>query len=254
MCVGVDVWMCVCMRLNVCVWIRECVCVCVCEYGAMCESVRVWWVYVCEYVSDCCLSVRVCPSVVENSRRKGGVVIHIFNHQRRIIRPLGANWEPLTNHKCQLTSVARPWHMTQATDKSSHHPIHPPVCLSSPVCLDQVTHHHHALSLVLSLSLSLTILIFLMLTSLPLSRERRWKRESKERIKNIPIGFQAVGISENVKSLTFHSFVLPYASLSLCLSSNTKDCEELIGSKRTDTWHIHLNPVYFLFVACPSIA
>ena len=47
----------------------------------------------CENVCVCLLSVRlvgVCPSVVETAD-EDGVVIHIFNHQRRIIRPLGAN-------------------------------------------------------------------------------------------------------------------------------------------------------------------
>lgn len=45
------------------------------------------------------------------------------------------------------------------------------------------------------------------------------------------------GMSENVKSsLTFFSqSFLCLTPPQLCLSSNTKDCEELIGSKGTDT-------------------
>lgn len=55
------------------------VCICVCMY--VCVRVKCMCV--------CLLSVRlvgVCPSVVETAD-EDGVVIHIFNHQRRIIRP-----------------------------------------------------------------------------------------------------------------------------------------------------------------------
>lgn len=215
-------------------------CVCMCVYVCMCacESMRV-----CLLLSN--QLVGVCPSVVETAD-EDGVMIHIFYHQRRIIRSLGANWgHPLTNHKCQLTSVAPS--MTHDTSEPttvftlSNSPANFVSCSCHLVlhCLDQVTHHQtHALSPALSLSSSLNSLLWWQ--SHRHWVERWWERAMREE-EDIPI--ENISRRGWVRTLSHWPFSLCCLCLTppqLCLSSNTKDCEELIGSKGTDTWHIYL--------------
>lgn len=169
-----------------CVW---CVCVCVC---VMCEYV---WICVCVweyYVSDCCLSDSPCLSVC-----CGKMVLWFTssNHHRRIIRPLGANWShwPITNVNWPPSPVDDTWH--KRPTRSSHHPIHPPVCLS----IRSLTTTLCSLSSPLSLAPSLSLSLYQnprLYDGIIIAIESRDSMEERvrQRTKDIPIGFQTAGI------------------------------------------------------------
>lgn len=226
-----------------------CVNVCMCA----CESM--YGVYVC--VCVCLLSVRlirylsVCGG---NSRRRWCCDSHLS-----IIKDgssaLGSQLRPSIDQSQMSTDLNRPVHDTwhKRTDNSFHnHPIHPPVfCLSfmslgpCTVSIRSLTPSTHMLSPSTSLSIILSLMANLIAIEL---RDDDDGREAKRDEEDIPIGNIHRPRRGWLRTLSRWPLSLSRLCLTppqLCLSSNTKDCEELIGSKGTDTWHIHLNPDYY---------
>lgn len=165
-----------------------CVCVYVCMYVCVCVCV---YVYVCLVVCPTCsVSLRLWWK----QQTKMVLWFTSFNHQRRIIRPLGANWgHPLTNHKCQLTSVA-PYMAHDTSEPTTVFTIiqftrqflsilH--VTWSCTVSIRSLTHPHTHM---LSPSTSPSIIHSLMANLIAIESRDDDGREAKRDEEDIPIG------------------------------------------------------------------
>lgn len=134
----------------------------------------------------------------------------------------------MTNHKCQLTSVAPS--MTHDTSEPTtvfhNHPIHPsnfvsPSCHLVLHCLDQVTDHSptqtHMLSLSTSIYPSPSIILSSLMANLIAIESRDDGSEAKRDEGDSNWRHKSAGMTENVKPLTLfsQSSFVPYASSAL---------------------------------------
>lgn len=181
-----------------------------CERVCVCVSVNI-----CEWL----LSVRLSVSVRLSWKTADKRWCCDSHHQssKTDHPPLGSQLRPAIDQSQMSTDLSRP-SMTHDTKRPTRvHIANSSASLSLVhvtwlmVCLDQVTHHHIILSLAFSLSL---ILVFLMAIYHRHWVERDDGSESKERKRTFQLDFQPLGSVRTLSQWTFHSCVVPYASLS----------------------------------------
>lgn len=205
-------------------------CVCMCVYVCMCAV----WKYVCV----CCLSD---SSVSVRLWWKQQTKMVLWFTSSIIKDGSSAPWEPIEAIHWPIINVnwpqsPRPWHMTQANRQ--HFPIIQFTSLfwllfmSLGLALSQSGHSQpNTCSLSSPFSILPSLNSLLWWQSHRHWVERWWERARREE-EDIPIG----NIIRRgwVRTLSHWPFSLSCLCLTppqLCLSSNTKDCEELIGSK-----------------------